>query len=496
MSQKMISVQRLDDTCCYLLIDPFIRHACLKSASYPFHDFKILKNRKMSKKIMENVFKNLDNLIIENADDYTELKSLSNGVYTSLKEYFLIHGVNELDFDQFSTIFTQYAMIHTKNVGYNIINTDQLMNEKDNTQEWQVSVVANKSYSPDEEIKLQGYVFDISLSETYDLQETGKDYSVISLNKNTKSLLLGPIRFINHDCNPNCKFSRTGNNTIGLKAIADIRSGEEFYVNFSEFYFIGEDCFCNTCNALKGKETCNQIYLNREFLLNHDIPKYFFKSNEDDDISIRSYENFKKRHQDTFTIDTSCARIVKFLEDLQDVTNDDYFVYNKIIGFRDRNHKRNYLPSLHDDPIKKANCEDMQKYCVPYKSILRMLKVHRMNVFWVEAIVGKGGKKNEEGRSESHAVILMIQHDKNEMNVTIFDPNKHAFEAKQQLLNSLTPSSLKSFILNHLIRNYRTKTVNVRVKLGIEEFEYKCRNHCKLYLFYGNKNAKKRLDLN
>ncbi|RKO91978.1 hypothetical protein BDK51DRAFT_11326, partial [Blyttiomyces helicus] len=81
----------------------------------------------------------------------------------------------------------------------------------------------------------------------------GRDFSVIfSTRKECNCLMLGPARFVNHDCDPNCMFmtlETKGRTTLTFKVLRDIALGEEITTSYGDSYF-GEancDCLCETC---------------------------------------------------------------------------------------------------------------------------------------------------------------------------------------------------------------------------------------------------------
>ncbi|TPX72247.1 hypothetical protein SpCBS45565_g00563 [Spizellomyces sp. 'palustris'] len=83
-----------------------------------------------------------------------------------------------------------------------------------------------------------------------------RDFSVMfSTKKDCMCLFLGPARFVNHDCDPNCKFILLNEraNLICFKVLRDIRVGEELTTFYGSNYF-GEDnkeCLCETCERLQ-----------------------------------------------------------------------------------------------------------------------------------------------------------------------------------------------------------------------------------------------------
>ena len=81
------------------------------------------------------------------------------------------------------------------------------------------------------------------------LNDFTRDFSVVYLPyKRQNFLLLGPVRFINHDCNPNVKFLIKGE-TIQVQVLRPIGFGQEILVEYGEHYFgkLNEDCLCLTC---------------------------------------------------------------------------------------------------------------------------------------------------------------------------------------------------------------------------------------------------------
>ncbi|KAK0547240.1 histone lysine methyltransferase Set9 [Tilletia horrida] len=81
-----------------------------------------------------------------------------------------------------------------------------------------------------------------------------RDFSVIrSAQKGCSQLLLGPARFVNHDCNPNAEFYRTGT-SISFRVLRPIAPKEEITCFYGANYFEWEnaECLCETCE-LEGK---------------------------------------------------------------------------------------------------------------------------------------------------------------------------------------------------------------------------------------------------
>ncbi|PWN51616.1 hypothetical protein IE53DRAFT_43686 [Violaceomyces palustris] len=79
----------------------------------------------------------------------------------------------------------------------------------------------------------------------------GRDFSVISSSrKGCSQLLLGPARFVNHDCNPNSEFYRLGPQMI-FKIIRPVARNEEITTYYGDNYFewANSECMCATCES-------------------------------------------------------------------------------------------------------------------------------------------------------------------------------------------------------------------------------------------------------
>ena len=80
----------------------------------------------------------------------------------------------------------------------------------------------------------------------------GRDFSVIrSARKGCSQLLLGPARFVNHDCDPNCQFHRLGHSQMVFRCLRSIGLNEEITTYYGDNYFewANAECLCQTCEA-------------------------------------------------------------------------------------------------------------------------------------------------------------------------------------------------------------------------------------------------------
>lgn len=83
----------------------------------------------------------------------------------------------------------------------------------------------------------------------------GRDFSVIrSARKGCSQLLLGPARFVNHDCDPNAEFHRLGSSQMVFKCLRPIGLNEEITTYYGDNYFEwgNAECMCLTCEV-RGK---------------------------------------------------------------------------------------------------------------------------------------------------------------------------------------------------------------------------------------------------
>ncbi|KIJ23245.1 hypothetical protein M422DRAFT_196177 [Sphaerobolus stellatus SS14] len=98
-------------------------------------------------------------------------------------------------------------------------------------------------------------VFNISRKKHADWQPLYESFSVIwrcsgqtGPGPEEDRLLVGPIRFINHSCDPNSMFWPVLKTSAWcIKALKDIQPGEEITVEYSDCYFAPGECACSSC---------------------------------------------------------------------------------------------------------------------------------------------------------------------------------------------------------------------------------------------------------
>ncbi|CEP24605.1 unnamed protein product [Cyberlindnera jadinii] len=141
----------------------------------------------------------------------------------------------------------RYLCMYHESCGFELAVTDRF---KVKTGMSECCVIARRDFDKNEEVKyLAG-----SLSPLVPGEEEPpiiSDFSVINIPRcDYPCLLLGPIRFVNHNCSPNAKFVMA-QGEMKIITLKRILVGEEITVSYSNSYF-GEDnmhCLCATCEA-------------------------------------------------------------------------------------------------------------------------------------------------------------------------------------------------------------------------------------------------------
>ncbi|KAJ2656524.1 histone lysine methyltransferase Set9 [Coemansia sp. RSA 1200] len=115
----------------------------------------------------------------------------------------------------------------------------------------EAKVVATKRFMLGSTIRLcTGGVAQLSAAEIERMEREQADFSVIWWSKkNSMYLLLGPARFVNHDCDANCRFTAQGADAICLQAQRTIEPGDEITTKYNNDYFGHNncECLCATC---------------------------------------------------------------------------------------------------------------------------------------------------------------------------------------------------------------------------------------------------------
>lgn len=144
--------------------------------------------------------------------------------------------------------FMHYAILYLKlylpACGFCVEVTDRYFSKSGRNE---ACVISRKHYNPGEEIQyLEAWTARINADEFAKFK--GPDFSVITHQDGSGSMLLGPARFVNHSCQANSTFKRRGKR-ISLVVIKPIAPGQEITVYYGKKYFgkYNQECLCLAC---------------------------------------------------------------------------------------------------------------------------------------------------------------------------------------------------------------------------------------------------------
>ena len=124
------------------------------------------------------------------------------------------------------------------------------------------------------------------------------DLSIMSSERTGEQLLLlGPIRFVNSDCDPNCEYDFSSDaGIVQLKVKKRISPGDEIFVKYGPEFFENNACECRTCRLAKLQELKEEKAF--EILLEElitDVANEFLESCEVENTEMRSPVLKKRR---------------------------------------------------------------------------------------------------------------------------------------------------------------------------------------------------------
>jgi histone-lysine N-methyltransferase SUV420H len=125
----------------------------------------------------------------------------------------------------------------------------------------EAAIIARKSIKVGETIKyLCGTRALLTEDEEAEMGRRDNNFSILKSSRHGVALMLGPTRFLNHDCAANARLETDGQAGMAVIATRRIDPGEEITVPYGTDYF-GErnrECLCKTCeddglNGWKGR---------------------------------------------------------------------------------------------------------------------------------------------------------------------------------------------------------------------------------------------------
>ncbi|KAI9500185.1 hypothetical protein BX070DRAFT_177735, partial [Coemansia spiralis] len=142
----------------------------------------------------------------------------------------------------------RYLSMYLPEAGFEIGHTDRY---RVATGRREARVVATRRYTLGMVIPLcSGSIAQLSPMEIAKLEREHVDFSVMWWSKKkSMCLFLGPARFVNHDCDSNCRFTAQGADAICFQALRTIEPGEEITTDYGGSYFgeNNQECLCATC---------------------------------------------------------------------------------------------------------------------------------------------------------------------------------------------------------------------------------------------------------
>ncbi|ODN05117.1 Histone-lysine N-methyltransferase Suv4-20 [Orchesella cincta] len=227
-----------DDLATALIVDPYLR--------FTTHKMKIKYRTPFSSPRKSDNLKSIIDMFIENQDYNETIGTLKN---------FLQNNLNcEVNKETWEHIY-RYIQIFDKRAGIKIEPCFRYSVENHQG----AKICATRKWARNEMITLLvGCIAKMSVNEEKQLLKPGvNDFSVMySCRHRCSQLWLGPAAFINHDCQPNCKYVSTGRSTACIKVLRDIMEGEEITCFYGSDFFGDSNsaCECTTCERLgKGK---------------------------------------------------------------------------------------------------------------------------------------------------------------------------------------------------------------------------------------------------
>ena len=139
--------------------------------------------------------------------------------------------------DSYIASFQNFNIVPTNKFGQNVKFTE-------------MAVISRSAFEPSALITgLRGYSVKIDERDLLD----DMTFSVFAPTSNCKysRIMLGPASFVNHDCNPNSKYTGEGEKkltAIRIETVTNIAPGEEITVSYADIYFgnRNKQCLCST----------------------------------------------------------------------------------------------------------------------------------------------------------------------------------------------------------------------------------------------------------
>ncbi|RPA80885.1 hypothetical protein BJ508DRAFT_307083 [Ascobolus immersus RN42] len=221
-----------DDILTDVLVDSMYFWAKIRKMRPNYHSNRLIKSEAVVKVVKEFVITTRN--MTKAVEELTKLP----GIDRHLRKY------SELERQDFIKHAKRYLQLYATSTGVEVGTTVRYAFEPE------AKIVARKHFAKGEEIRGLHGVLCRMTEEDEEEYSGNNDFSILhSTRMGGTCMLLGPVRFVNHDCNPNAKFITTNKDLINITTIRDIEIGEEITVQYADHYFgdDNEECLCQTC---------------------------------------------------------------------------------------------------------------------------------------------------------------------------------------------------------------------------------------------------------
>ena len=141
---------------------------------------------------------------------------------------------------------TRYLKLYLPDCPFEISSTNRYTGTT-----FEATIISRRNIWEGEETKyLCGTRAILTPEEEEDLDKRGKNFSIIITTRNqATSLLAGPGRFANHDCNANARLATPGISGLQIFVVRNIGIREEITVAYDDNFFGDKncECLCKTC---------------------------------------------------------------------------------------------------------------------------------------------------------------------------------------------------------------------------------------------------------
>ncbi|CDW58681.1 histone lysine N methyltransferase SUV420H1 [Trichuris trichiura] len=226
-----LALSRVDDLATHLFVD-ILAFKCHKM-NLNFHPC-CWKTKRRCRAILKN--------FVEDGDEARAVEQLMGLAF--VKQYAEKH---HLDSAQIAQHLNMYLRQYHPDSGIKVAADRRYGNSF-----WQGGrIVATRPWRVGEVISvLSGKMARLTPKQEAELIVEGRnDFSVVvETRKNSASLLLGPVAFVNHDCRPTCRLDWT-DSSVRVRTIRPIEVGTEITFFYGKSYFGSKngECKCATC---------------------------------------------------------------------------------------------------------------------------------------------------------------------------------------------------------------------------------------------------------